>query len=77
MAGRRTSYNERKSSCPECGEPYVTYPPDGNHNRVTLDEKEANAHAGGTVIKIIHDCKSCKKPITLYWYRQKFAVSVG
>ena len=74
MARRKKSDNERIFSCPECGEPYTAYPPDDSHDTVTLDEQEAKTNALGKIITIMHDCNSCKKTITLYWYHQKVGV---
>jgi len=73
MARRRKSDSERTFSCPECGNRYTAYPPDDNHDRAALDEQEAKDNASGTIIKIVHDCENehCRRPITLYWYRQK------
>jgi len=62
------STKKRVFSCPECGYPYEAYPPDDFHPTVSLEKPK---DARGTVIKIIHDCKQCKYPITLYWYSMK------
>jgi len=57
-------------SCPECGNPYEAYPPDDKHPTASLEEPK-ESEVEGSVIKIIHDCKECKHPITLYWYKQR------
>jgi len=64
----------RVFSCPECGNPYKAYPPDGYHTTVSIEPPQ---DAVGSVIKIVHDCKECKHPITLYWYSPKIAASFG
>ena len=60
------SRKKRIFSCPECGETCEAYPPSDQHTNVSLEPPK---NAIGTVIEIIHDCKNCKHPITLYWYR--------
>jgi hypothetical protein len=67
------SSKKRVFSCPECGNPYEAYPPDDSHTTVSLEEPK---DALGSVIKIIHDCETCKHPITLYWYRPKPGVAL-
>lgn len=69
------SKNKRIFSCPECGEPYEANPPNDDHPHASLENPGDKAQ--GTSIKIIHDCKNCKHPITLYWYRKKIAFRVG
>jgi len=66
---------KRIFSCPECGEPYEAYPPDDKHLDVSLESPENEAT--GSIIKIIHDCKNCKHPITLYWYHKKMSFAMG
>jgi len=61
--------------CPECGHSYDAYPPDDNHPKASSEDPKGEA--SGSVIKIIHDCETCKHPITLYWYRQKMSFGVA
>ena len=69
------SKRKRIFSCPECGEPYEAYPPDDDHPRASLEHP--GDKAAGTVSIITYDCKNCKHPITLYWYRQKISIARG
>lgn len=75
MARRKKSSERTPFSCPFCGHPYRAYPPDDHHTTVNSDEEFAKGDADGKIIPIIHDCENeeCKRPITLYWYRQKRA----
>jgi hypothetical protein len=65
---------QRIFNCPECGNPYVAYPPDDLHETAAL--KEPSAADSSDTIKIIHDCEKCKTPITIYWDHQKLRFSV-
>jgi hypothetical protein len=71
----KTDSKKRMFSCPECGNPYEAYPPDDLHTTVSL--KEPSKENAYSTIKIVHDCLSCKTPITLYWYREKPALVFG
>jgi len=62
-------------SCPKCGNPYEAYPPDDLHETVAL--QEPSKKDAESVIKIVHDCLTCKHPIILYWYTQKPAFAFG
>lgn len=66
---------QRIFSCPECGNPYVAFPPDDIHDVATI--KEPSMVEARSVVKIIHDCEHCKTPITVYWYKRRLDVSVG
>lgn len=65
---------ERIFSCPECGNPYVAFPPDDLHDTASL--KEPSSNNASDIIKIIHDCEKCKTPITIYWYQRKMSFSI-
>lgn len=61
----------KRYSCPECGYPFIAYPPDDNHPLASVEEEYANEYALGTVIKRPYTCEKCGKQITLYWYKEK------
>jgi hypothetical protein len=66
---------QRIFSCPECGTPYVAFPPDDLHDTAAV--KEPSKNDAWDVIKIIHDCEKCLTPITIYWYQRKASFAVG
>jgi len=65
---------KREYSCHECGHPYTVNPPDDIHTMASLDKGYANMNSSGKVIKMTYICKNCKKPTTLYWFRQKMRI---
>jgi hypothetical protein len=63
------SFRKRKFACSKCGDAYEAYPPDDTHTTVSLNEP-SNEEAV-SVIKILHNCATCKTPTTLYWYQPR------